>query len=48
VKECDTGSDSGERRRVYRITPFGRQVAVAEMERMALLVRQARALLREA
>ena len=48
VKECDTGSDGEERRRVYRITPFGRQVAVAEMERMALLVRQAKALLREA
>ena len=30
--------DGGERRRYYRITPFGRQVAAAEARRMALLV----------
>src|SRR5580700_10624918 len=55
VKECDDASGAGEspleahaRRRVYRITPFGRAVALAEMERMALLVRQAKTMLREA
>ena len=49
VKEC-AGASAGadERRRVYRITPFGRAVALAEMERMALLVRQARSVWREA
>ncbi len=33
-----------ERRRYYRITPFGRQVAKAESQRFASLVEQARAL----
>lgn len=33
-----------ERRRYYRITPFGRQVAKAESGRLASLVEQARAL----
>jgi DNA-binding PadR family transcriptional regulator len=32
-----------ERRRYYRITPFGRAVAEAESQRMAQLVRMARA-----
>ena len=32
-----------ERRRYYRITPYGRRVATAEAERMASLVAQARA-----
>ena len=32
-----------ERRRYYRLTPFGRQVAQAEAERLARLVRVARA-----
>jgi hypothetical protein len=32
-----------ERRRYYRITPFGRIVAEAESRRMAQLVRMARA-----
>lgn len=37
-------ADSGdERRRYYRITPFGRAVARAEMARLAQLVRMARA-----
>ena len=48
VKECGDASSADERRRIYRITPFGRAVALAEMERMALLVRQARTVLREA
>lgn len=50
VKECDEPAVGGadERRRVYRITPFGRAVALAEMERMTLLVRQARSVWREA
>jgi DNA-binding PadR family transcriptional regulator len=46
LKEC--GETADDRRRVYRITPFGRAVAMAEMERMALLLRQARSSLREA
>ena len=32
-----------ERRRYYRITPFGREVALAEADRLASLVRMARA-----
>jgi DNA-binding PadR family transcriptional regulator len=48
VQECDDTSGVGERRRVYRITPFGRKVALAEMARMETLVRQAKAQLREA
>ncbi|MGE0463769.1 MAG: PadR family transcriptional regulator [Vicinamibacterales bacterium] len=36
------GTDD-ERRRYYRITPFGRKVARAEAERLASLVRLARA-----
>src|SRR5260370_203805 len=48
AKECDDASGAEERRRLYRITPFGRAVALGEMERMAFLVRQARTLLREA
>lgn len=49
VKEAGEAAAGGdERRRVYRITAFGRAVALAEMERMALLVKQARSVLREA
>ncbi len=33
-----------ERRRYYRITPFGRRVAKAEAQRLASLVEQARAM----
>lgn len=47
VKECDDPAGGDERRRVFRITPFGRKVALAEMDRMAMLVRQARTALRE-
>jgi DNA-binding PadR family transcriptional regulator len=32
-----------ERRRYYRLTPFGREVAQAEADRLATLLRQARA-----
>ena len=32
-----------ERRRYYRLTPFGREVAVAEIRRLESLVEQARA-----
>jgi DNA-binding PadR family transcriptional regulator len=35
--------DDDERRRYYRVTPFGRSVARAEMARLAQLVRLARA-----
>lgn len=40
--EIPAGSD--ERRRYYRITPFGREVAAAESRRMAELVRDSRRL----
>jgi len=48
VQECGDPHDTSERRRVYRITSFGRTVALAEMKRMETLVRQAKAQLREA
>jgi DNA-binding PadR family transcriptional regulator len=35
------GDDEPDRRRVYRMTPFGRQVARAEARRLAVLVRAA-------
>jgi DNA-binding PadR family transcriptional regulator len=35
--------DDDERRRYYRITPFGRDVAQAEADRLTTLLRQARA-----
>jgi DNA-binding PadR family transcriptional regulator len=35
--------DNDERRRYYRVTPFGRSVARAEMARLAELIRLARA-----
>jgi DNA-binding PadR family transcriptional regulator len=35
--------DDDERRRYYRLTPFGREVARAEADRLATLLRQARA-----
>ena len=35
--------DDDERRRYYRVTPFGRNVARAEMARLAELIRLARA-----
>jgi DNA-binding PadR family transcriptional regulator len=35
--------EDDERRRYYRITPFGRAVAQAEAARLAMLLRQARA-----
>jgi DNA-binding PadR family transcriptional regulator len=35
--------DDDERRRYYRVTPFGRSVARAEMARLAELIRLARA-----
>jgi DNA-binding PadR family transcriptional regulator len=34
--------DDDERRRYYRITPFGREVAKAEAQRLTQLVRRAR------
>ena len=35
--------DDDERRRYYRLTPFGREVALAEADRLTTLLRQARA-----
>jgi DNA-binding MarR family transcriptional regulator len=35
--------DDDERRRYYRLTPFGREVAEAEAQRLAQMVRLARA-----
>ena len=42
VEECTTRSDGDERRRYYRISPHGREIAAAEAERMATLVQIAR------
>lgn len=36
------GGEDDERRRYYRITPWGRKVAQAEVERMAMVLRMAR------
>lgn len=47
IKETDERPDpefDDERRRYYRITPFGRKVAKAEAERLSSLVDQARAM----
>lgn len=45
IEETDTrpATDDDERRRYYRITPLGRQVARAEAERLSSLVKLARA-----
>lgn len=46
IAEADEQADdstAGERRRTYRITPFGRRVAEAESERLARAVEVARA-----
>jgi DNA-binding PadR family transcriptional regulator len=46
VEEPDERPDAGEddeRRRYYRLTPFGRDVANAEARRLAALVKMARA-----
>jgi DNA-binding PadR family transcriptional regulator len=48
IEESDERPDirlDDERRRYYRLTPFGRQVAQAELERMRGLVRQGEELL---
>lgn len=42
--EQDPSPGSDERRRYYRITPFGREVAAAESRRLAEVVRAARLL----
>ena len=44
LAECPTPSGEDERRRYYRLTPLGRDVARAESRRLAHLVRHARAL----
>jgi DNA-binding PadR family transcriptional regulator len=46
IVEIDTRpspDEDDERRRYYRITPFGREVAQAESDRLTVLLRQARA-----
>jgi DNA-binding PadR family transcriptional regulator len=43
LRERPAPEDDDERRRYYRITPFGAAVARAEARRLASLVRQARA-----
>jgi len=43
VRERPAPEEDDERRRYYRITPFGREVARAEGRRLAELVRLARA-----
>ena len=43
IEELTTGpAGADERRRFYRITKFGRRVAVAEVDRLASLLSQAR------
>lgn len=42
LKEHSDDSSDDERRRYYRLTDFGRRVACAESERLAVLVRAAR------
>jgi DNA-binding PadR family transcriptional regulator len=45
IEETDqrpAAGDDDERRRYYRITPFGREVACAEVERLQALVKLAR------
>ena len=44
LAEAKAPSDADERRRYYRLTPFGRRVLAAESERVALLVERARQL----
>jgi DNA-binding PadR family transcriptional regulator len=41
--ERPTADEDDERRRYYRLTPFGREVANAEARRLAALVKMARA-----
>jgi DNA-binding PadR family transcriptional regulator len=41
IVDADAKTDELERRRVYRMTAFGRQVAKAEAQRLAVLVRAA-------
>jgi DNA-binding PadR family transcriptional regulator len=43
IDERPDPDDDDERRRYYRLTPFGREVARAEADRLATLLRQARA-----
>jgi DNA-binding PadR family transcriptional regulator len=43
LSDCQRPDEDDERRRYYRITPFGRSVAQAEATRLATLLRQARA-----
>ena len=43
VDERPDPEDDDERRRYYRLTPFGREVALAEADRLTTLLRQARA-----
>ena len=43
LDERPAPENDDERRRYYRLTPFGQQVAQAEADRLATLVRQARA-----
>jgi len=37
----ERGDDQDERRRVYRLSPFGRQVVIAEAQRLEQMVQQA-------
>lgn len=43
IDERPDPDEDDERRRYYRITPFGRQVAETEADRLTTLLRQARA-----
>ncbi len=48
VAETRAARETDERRRTYRLTDLGRRVAVAETERLAALVDEARRLLGKA
>jgi DNA-binding PadR family transcriptional regulator len=43
LRESPDPSSTDERRRYYALTPFGKRVAAAEVERLTALVQQARA-----
>jgi hypothetical protein len=43
LSDRERPDEDDERRRYYRITPFGRSVAQAEATRLATLLRQAKA-----
>lgn len=41
IAECGAARDQDQRRRMYRLTPWGRRIAQAEAQRLAQAVRMA-------